>query len=216
MGSIIIIAPPAAGKGTQSKFISKKYHIPHISTGDLLRDEINKKTEIGLKISEIMKSGSLISDQIILEVLYHKIQKLDSYILDGFPRNITQAREYEDMLNKMNKRIDKVFYIDLPKEISKSRILSRISCINCGRVYNTAFEDTQPKEKNICDDCKSQLVKRDDDTEEIFDNRYQVYLDETKPLLDFYNKEHLLYKINGNLDKISIFNEICLVLEGEM
>lgn len=215
MGSIIIIAPPAAGKGTQSKFISNKYKIPHISTGDLLRNEIHRGTELGLKISNIMKSGSLVSDEIILNVLMNEIKTLDSYILDGFPRNIYQAREYEKLLNEFHKNIDKVFYIDLPKEKSKERILSRLSCSKCGKVYNTAFEETRPKRENICDDCESKLIERDDDTEEVFENRYQVYIEETKPLLDLYNKEKLLYTIDGSLDKMSIFREICSVLEGD-
>ncbi len=215
MGSIIIIAPPAAGKGTQSKYISDKYKIPHISTGDLLRDEIHRGTELGIKISKIMKSGSLVSDEIILNVLINKIKNLDSYILDGFPRNIYQAREYERLIHEFHKTIDKVFYIDLPKEKSKERILSRLSCSKCGKVYNTAFEETKPKKANICDDCESKLTERDDDTEEVFEHRYQIYINETKPLLDLYNKEKLLYTINGSLDKMSIFREICSVLEGD-
>ena len=94
-------------------------------------------------------------------------------------------------------------------------ILSRLSCASCGKVYNTAIEENKPKVENLCDDCQSTLVKREDDTEEIFESRYQVYLDETKPLVDFYAKENLLYRIDGNLDKMSIFNEICSVIEGK-
>lgn len=215
MGSIIIIAPPAAGKGTQSKLISRKYKIPHISTGDLLREEITQKSEIGLKISKIMEKGDLVSDEIILNVLSNKIQNLDRYVLDGFPRNINQAKEYEKLLGNFQKTIDKVIYIDLPKEKSKERIVSRLSCSKCGKVYNTAFEQTKPKLENICDDCKLELIKRKDDTEEVFEKRYQVYMNETEPLLEFYKQKNLLYKIDGNLDKISIFQEICVLLEGE-
>ena len=179
MGSIIIIAPPAAGKGTQSKLISDKYNIMHISTGDLLRDEIKNKTAIGNKIDNILKEGKLVSDEIILDVLLHRIQNLDTYILDGFPRNVSQAKAYEEMLKTINGKIDVVFYIDLPKEISKMRIVSRLSCASCGKVYNTAIKENKPKVENLCDDCQSTLVKREDDTEEIFESRYQVYLDET-------------------------------------
>lgn len=213
MGSIIIIAPPAAGKGTQSKLISDKYNIPHISTGDLLRDEIKNKTEIGIKIENILKEGKLVNDDIILNVLKHRIEKLDNYILDGFPRNVNQAKEYEEMLKSLNKKIGHVFYIDLPKEVSELRILSRISCSCCGKVYNTQVVENKPIVDNICDNCKSPLVKRDDDTKETFENRYQVYLDETKPLIEFYEQENLLFEIDGNLDKMSIFNIICSVIE---
>lgn len=214
MGSIIIIAPPAAGKGTQSKLISEKYNIPHISTGDLLRDEIKNKTEIGMKIKNILKEGKLVSDDIILDVLKHRIRYLESYILDGFPRNVNQAKEYEELLRSLNKKIDYVFYIDLPKEVSKSRILSRMSCSHCGKVYNTAIAENKPIVENVCDDCKNQLVKRDDDTEEIFESRYQVYLDVTKPLIDFYKEQNLLHVIDGCLDKNSVFAKICVYFEG--
>lgn len=215
MGSIIIIAPPAAGKGTQSKLLSHKYQIPHISTGDLLRDEVFNKTAIGKKIDAILKKGELVSDDIILNVLSHRIRNLDHYILDGFPRNINQAKEYDKILNHLNKKIDSVIYIDLPHEQSKKRILSRLSCSNCGKVYNTSIEESRPKNENVCDDCKHALIKRNDDTEVIFEKRYEVYVEETKPLIEFYTKKNLLYKVNGNLDKKSIFNQICLVLEGE-
>lgn len=215
MGSIIIIAPPAAGKGTQSKFISERYHIPHISTGDLLRNEINKKTNIGLEVSNIINKGALVSDHIILDILSQNIQNIDDYILDGFPRNIEQAKEYDKMINSMGKKIDKVFYIHLPKEQSKLRILSRLSCSNCGKVYNTAFDETKPKRINICDACGNNLEKRDDDLEEVFENRYQIYEEETKPLLDFYHNKNLLYTVDGSADKMSIFHIICSILEGE-
>lgn len=214
MGSIIFIAPPAAGKGTQSKMISEKFNIPHISTGDLLRDEMQRQTEIGLKISEIMNSGMLVSDEIILEVLFQKIKDIDNYILDGFPRNIKQAKEYENMLYLNNKKIDKVIYIDLPKEQSKLRILSRLSCSNCGKIYNTAFDETKPKNEDHCDVCNGILIKRDDDLEEVFEKRYQAYIDETKPLLNFYHSKNILYTIDGNRDRKEVFKNICSIIEG--
>lgn len=216
MGSIIIIAPPAAGKGTQSKLLSSKYNISHVSTGDLLRNEIKNGTELGIQIEGIIKSGKLVSDEIILSSLKTKIKQLKNYILDGFPRNINQAIKYDQLLTETNQQIDYVFYIFLDKEISKKRIISRISCNNCGRVYNTEIEESKPKIENICDNCNHNLIKREDDNEESFEKRYDIYIKETQPLIDYYKEKNKLYEIDGNLDKKEIFGKICSIIGDEI
>ena len=139
MKSIIFIAPPAAGKGTQSKMIEEKYHLPHISTGDLLRNAIKGNSPIDLKIKELMESGSLIPDDIVLELLHERLMNDDcknGYILDGFPRNVSQADAYEAMLENMKLDHGVVIYLDVPKELCKKRILGRKSCPKCGAIYN--------------------------------------------------------------------------------
>lgn len=216
MGSIILIAPPAAGKGTMSQLLKEKYNIPHISTGDLLRGEVAKQSELGMELDKIMKSGAFVSDELILQVLSSNIESLDTYILDGFPRTLVQAEKYDEMLKAMNKKISSVIYIDTPKELTKKRIVSRVSCSKCGRVYNTAIEESMPKNVGICDYCGSNLVKREDDNEETFENRYQVYLQETEPLIEYYRKQNLLSTVDGNKSKQELFDSICKIIEGEI
>ena len=143
MKSIIFIAPPAAGKGTQAVMLSSKYNIPHISTGDILRNA-QDDTERGKYISSEMAKGHFISDEIILELLTERLSQSDcenGYILDGFPRNIKQAEEYEEILNKLNKDLGIVIVLDIDKEIAKERIVGRISCPKCKEVYNTSSEE---------------------------------------------------------------------------
>ena len=216
MGSIILIAPPAAGKGTMSQLLKEKYNIPHISTGDLLRSEVSKQTELGMELDKIMKSGAFVSDELILQVLSSNIESLDTYILDGFPRTQVQAEKYDEMLKRLNKKISSVIYIDTPKELTKQRIVSRVSCSKCGRVYNTSIEESMPKTDGICDYCGSSLVKREDDNEETFENRYQVYVKETEPLIEYYKKQNLLHTVDGNKNKQELFASICKIIEGEI
>lgn len=207
MQNIILIAPPAAGKGTQSKLLNEKYQIPHISTGDLLREATLNGTEIGNEIKKIMASGNLVSDEIVLELLKNKIKNIKSgFILDGFPRNLEQANKYLELINELNMNIGDVIYIDTPVEITKARIVGRISCPNCKAVYNEILN--KPIHEGICDYCNTALVKRDDDNEATFAIRYQTYMRETQPLIEFFDKKGVLYKVDGTLSLEEIFNEI--------
>ena len=174
MKSIIFIAPPAAGKGTQSKLISKKYNIPHISIGDLLRYSINSEDESSKKINEYMEKGLLVSDDIILNLLKNRLKQQDcisGYILDGFPRNVNQAKEYDKLLEKLDKDLGLVILLDIDKEILKNRIVGRLSCNKCGSVYNELIKETKPKNVGLCDKCNLKLSQRIDDNEEKFDRR---------------------------------------------
>lgn len=211
MKNIIFIAPPAAGKGTQSKLVSEKYNIPHISTGDLLRNSINEDSEISKKIQETMEKGNLVSDEIILDLLEIRLNENDchnGYILDGFPRNINQAKSYDNLLNKLNKDLGLVILLDLDKEIAKNRIIGRLSCKKCGHVYNELLDETKPKNKGFCDICNTELTKRSDDNIETFEERYNTYLKETKPLINYYEQKGNLYRINSGISKEYTFNEI--------
>ena len=217
--NIILIAPPAAGKGTQAKLLSEKYNIPHISTGDLLRDEISKGTELGLKLKETMDKGDLIDDATILNLLKERLSLSDcnnGYILDGYPRNVSQAEEYEKLLNSLNKDIGKVIFFDIEEKLALQRTVSRIVCPNCGTSYNLLVNDLKPKNDGICDKCGSSLKVRSDDTEEVFIKRFETFIDKTKALKDFYQEEGNLYIINVDENKTvnDIFNEVVKVLEG--
>ena len=216
MKSIIFIAPPAAGKGTQAVMLSSKYSIPHISTGDILRNA-QDDTERGKYISNEMAKGHFISDEIILELLTERLSQSDcenGYILDGFPRNIKQAEEYEEILNKLNKDLGIVIVLDIDKEIAKERIVGRISCPKCGSVFNDMIEESMPKEAGICDKCNSKLKKRDDDNAESFEVRFEGYLAKTEPLIEYYQNKNILYRVDSSLGKDITFSKIEDILRG--
>ena len=217
--NIILIAPPAAGKGTQAKLLSEKYNIPHISTGDLLRDEISKGTELGLKLKETMDKGDLIDDATILNLLKERLSLSDcnnGYILDGYPRNVSQAEEYEKLLNSLGKEIGKVIFFDIEEKLALQRTVSRIICPNCGTSYNLLVNDLKPKNDGICDRCGSSLKVRSDDTEEVFIKRFETFITKTQALKDFYQEKGNLYIINIDENKSvnDIFNEVVKVLES--
>lgn len=216
MKSIIFIAPPAAGKGTQAVMLSSKYNIPHISTGDILRNA-QDDTKRGKYISSEMAKGHFISDEIILELLTERLSQSDcenGYILDGFPRNIKQAEEYEEILNKLNKDLGIVIVLDIDKEIAKERIVGRISCPKCGSVFNDMIEESMPKEAGICDKCKTKLKKREDDNAESFEVRFEGYLAKTEPLIEYYQNKNILYRVDSSLGKDITFNQIEDILRG--
>ena len=217
--NIILIAPPAAGKGTQAKLLSEKYNIPHISTGDLLRDEINKGTELGLNLKETMDKGNLIDDATILNLLNERLSLSDcnnGYILDGYPRNVSQAEEYEKLLNSLGKEIGKVIFFDIEEKLALQRTVSRIICPNCGTSYNLLVNDLKPKNDGICDRCGSSLKVRSDDTEEVFKKRFETFITKTQALKNFYQEKGNLYIINIDENKSvnDIFNEVVKVLES--
>lgn len=212
MKNIIFIAPPAAGKGTQSKLVSEKYNIPHISTGDLLREEIAKESELGLSVKETMNKGDLVSDEVITTLLKNRITSSDcknGYILDGYPRNLTQAKIYNDLLEELGYSKGVVIFFDIDKERALKRTISRIICQNCGSSYNLLVPELKPIKENICDRCGEKLITRKDDTEEVFINRFDTYMNSTKELIDYYDNLGILYRIEV-LDKPAsvIFNEV--------
>jgi len=218
MKNIILIAPPAAGKGTQAKLISSKYNIPHISTGDLLRDEIKKETDLGLKIKEDMDKGNLVSDDTIHNLLKNRLSQNDcdnGYILDGYPRSVSQAVEYDKLLNELNKELGIVIFLDINKDLALKRTVSRIICSSCGMSYNLLSLELKPKKEGICDKCNSDLKVRSDDTEEVFFNRFDTFTHKTKDLVNFYQDKKVLNIINVNKTKTAedIFKEIERLLE---
>ena len=211
MKSIILIAPPSAGKGTVSKLLSDKYNLPHISTGDLLRNATLVGDEQGNYIKEQIKIGKLVNDNIIIDLIEKRINESDcenGYILDGFPRNISQTKKYKEMLEENGKELGLPILLDVPFEIAKMRITGRLTCPKCGSVYNIYFEETKPKKEGICNRCKSVLTKREDDTEETFDKRYNTYLEETKKVADYYQKKEKLKIVNSNQKIDLVLREI--------
>lgn len=215
MKNIVFIAPPAAGKGTQSKKICSFYKVPHISIGDLLRD-ISTDTEEGKYIAQQMKQGILVKDETIAHLLEERLQKEDcvnGYVLDGFPRNKEQAIIYDKMLSKLGKKVDIALYLEIEYEALKDRIAYRVSCPNCGHVFNTRIDTLKPKKEGLCDHCHHILTKRSDDNEDSFKKRWNTYQTETEPLIDFYKQKNILHPINSMQTADEIFKEILQILE---
>ena len=207
MKNIIFVAPPAAGKGTCSDIIKNKYNYKHISTGDLLREARIKGDDLGQKIAKLMDSGQLVSDDIVLELLKNELNHMDKsqkFILDGYPRNILQAQTLDTIFNDLQIDDYVVVYLEIDFEKALNRTLGRLLCPNCKAGYNKYSTELKPKVDNICDKCGSDLITRSDDTEETFKIRYDTYMNETKPILDFYKEKNLLKVIDAtqNVDDI--------------
>ncbi|MDE6181848.1 MAG: adenylate kinase [Eubacteriales bacterium] len=208
---LVLIGSPGAGKGTQAKVLSKHFDIAHISTGDLLRDEINLKTELGLKIIDIMNAGQLVSDEIVAELLSNRIKKDDckkGFILDGYPRNVTQAEGLPSIVGE----IDRVVLITVADELIIERMVGRRGCPKCGQMYH--IKNNPPEKEGICNECGTALEQRKDDNEETVKNRLLVYHTSTSPIIDYYKNKGLLLEIDGvgNIDKIS--EQLINALEG--
>jgi len=215
MKNIILIAAPAAGKGTEADLLSKEFNMVHISTGDMLREEIKKNSDLGNYIKSQIDNGLFVSDELIIEMLKKRIQEEDcktGYILDGFPRNVEQARAYQKILEELNKDVGLVIIIDIDKNIAASRIEGRISCPNCKQIYNTSTPLMMPKVDGICDNCGSKLIKRPDDRKEVYIERYNTYIKETQPLIEFYEGEGIAYHIDGSHSPLDTHNQVVEVL----
>ena len=195
MKNLILIAPPAAGKGTLSKKLCDEFGYVALSTGDMLRERAEEDN--GLK--EMMKTGQLIDDNLVFEALQSKLNKLGQtpYILDGFPRTVNQAVMYDELLQDMNKDLGVVIYLDVDKEELKNRVITRLVCPKCKASYSTRNKDLFPKTEGICDYCNSELIQREDDSEEVFNKRYDEYLTKTSPLVEYYDARGLLKRIDG-------------------
>lgn len=205
MKNIIFIAPPAAGKGTQSDLLVKEFGYKQLSTGDMLRRIIDTGSDLGLKVKDIIDKGDLVSDDIMINLINEEFTKLEGkpFILDGFPRTINQAKNLEklDLGNYV------VVYLDISKEDALKRIMGRLTC-KCGKSYNLNEEKLRPKVENVCDNCGSKLVKRNDDNEEAFKIRFDNFLNNTKPLLEYYKMKNKLKVIDVNRSFMSVYEDI--------
>ena len=209
--NITLIAPPAAGKGTQAKKISKEYGIPHISTGDLLR-KINDEN-----LHQSLKNGQFASDELVTNLLKERLKQTDcqnGFVLDGYPRNLKQAKMYNQILAELNIPLGYIIVLDLDKEIAKKRIIGRKVCPNCGAVFNDLLEDSRPKQKDVCDNCQNTLVKREDDNENTFETRFQIYMKQTEPIINYYEQNHQVYHVNSGINSDYTFNEIKKIIGG--
>ncbi|MEJ5365673.1 MAG: adenylate kinase [Desulfosoma sp.] len=211
--NIILLGPPGAGKGTQAKRMIERYGIPQISTGDMLRAALKAGTPLGLEAKKYMDKGALVPDEVVVGLVKERIQQDDcakGYMLDGFPRNVSQAETLDGMLKELGQKIDHVVCIDVPDQELIQRLTGRRTCRECGAGYHVMFDP--PKKDGVCDKCGGQLYQRDDDNEATVTSRLKVYADQTKPLIEYYEKQGKLRKINGLGSIDEIFERIKAVL----
>ncbi|MFI3210123.1 MAG: adenylate kinase [Peptostreptococcaceae bacterium] len=213
---IILLGPPGAGKGTQAAGIVEKYDIPHISTGDIFRKNIKEKTDLGKKAKEYIDQGLLVPDELTVGLVTDRISEKDcekGFMLDGFPRNVSQATHLDAFLTKTNITLDKVVNIEVDKNILVERAVGRRICKSCGATYHIDFNPSKVDEK--CDVCPSDLYQRADDTEETVSKRIQVYLDETRPLVDYYSNQGIIANINGQQSIDVVLKDVVTALGSE-
>ena len=197
MKNIMFIAPPAAGKGTQAELVVAKYHIPHISTGDILREISKEDSELGHYVFETLASGKLAKDDC-----------KNGFIIDGFPRNIEQAIEYDKILAKLGYTVGNVIYININEKTLEKRITGRRICEDCKTIFNINDPESAPQVESTCDNCGGKLYQRNDDNLEAFQTRYKMYLEKTEPIIEHYRKQNVLHEVNGEDTIENVFNTI--------
>lgn len=205
----ILLGPPGAGKGTQATKIVEKYDIPHISTGDIFRENIKNGTELGKKAKEYMDKGELVPDDLVIDLATNRLLDPDcknGFLLDGFPRTVYQAEKLDEFLKDHDSNIDIVIDIEVEKEELIRRITDRRVCKACGASFG--LKHVPPKKPGICDFCGGELIQRADDTVETVTNRIEVYEKQTMPLIDYYNAKGNIAKIDGTGELLEVFSDI--------
>jgi len=204
---VILMGPPGSGKGTQAKKLAQTLEIPHISTGDMLRDEVSRSTPLGKQVQSFMDQGKFAPDSLIIDILVDRISQSDAkegYLLDGFPRTVIQAEKLNEVLTPSDKV--QAILLEVSDDLIVKRVAGRVSCSCCGAVYNLYFQP--PKEEGVCDVCKSALTKRSDDTEEVIKMRLDTYRKQTAPVVAYYEKKGILHTVDGEKSADEVFKEI--------
>jgi adenylate kinase len=212
--NLVLLGPPGAGKGTQAKMMVEKYHIPQISTGDILRKAAAAGTDLGREAKKYMDAGSLVPDEVVIGLVRDRLKEpdcKDGYILDGFPRTVNQAQTLDEILTGMGDGLTHVVSIEVDEKELLTRLTGRRTCRSCGAMFHVKFE--APKKEGVCDKCGGELYQRDDDKEETIKSRLLVYKKQTEPLIAYYQKKGLVRSISGSGGIKEIFNLITKALE---
>lgn len=211
--NLILLGPPGAGKGTQAVRITKKYGIPHISTGDIFRKNIKEGTPLGKKAQAYMNKGELVPDELVIEIALDRLEEADcenGFLLDGFPRTVDQAEALARFLKKQGKELDCVLNMEVDKKILTERLVNRRVCGDCGATYN--LKGMEPSIEGVCDLCRGNLYQRDDDTEATVNNRIDVYNKQTAPLIEYYESIGKLSNLDGTVDPDKLIMNIAKLL----
>jgi adenylate kinase len=213
--NVLLMGPPGAGKGTQADLIKDRYPIPHISTGDMFREAVSTGTELGKEAKKYMDSGKLVPDEVTIGIVQERLAQDDckeGFLLDGFPRTVKQAEALDQVLAKLGKKVEAAINITVPEDILYERMSGRISCRDCKTVYHLKFNP--PAKAGICDKCGGELIQRSDDQGDTVKRRLEVYAEQTNPLIEYYEKQGVLYDIDGNRDTQAVFADIAKVMES--
>ncbi len=211
MKNIMFIAPPAAGKGTQAELVTAKYNIPHISTGDILREIAKEDSELGNYVSETLASGKLVKDEITYQLVEDRLAREDcknGFIIDGFPRNLDQAIEYDKILARLGYEVGNVILLNIAPKTLEKRITGRRVCEACHTIYNINDPASSPRTESVCDNCGGRLYQRRDDNLEAFQTRYAMYLEKTEPIIKHYRQKNVLHEINGEDTVENVFKQV--------
>lgn len=205
---LVLLGPPGAGKGTQAKMLEERYHLSHISTGDIFRANIKNQTDLGKKVESYLSSGQLVPDELTIAMLWDRLDREGDkgFLLDGFPRTLEQADALKAGLAKRACPLDAVISIEVEEKVLVKRLAGRRTCPQCGASFH--ITDQPPQKEGICDVCGTSLIQRTDDTEETVQNRIAVYRKQTEPLVAYYDKEGILVHINGDQPVESVFHAI--------
>ena len=198
---LVLLGPPGAGKGTQAQVLCKDLDLPHVSTGDMLREALKAQTQLGLKAKEYMEKGALVPDDVVIALVSERLSKSDAkkgFILDGFPRTPEQAESLDKSLKDLKMPLDMVLYFKTSLEVIIRRLSGRRVCSQCGKNFH--LTNFKPKVEGICDVCGASLFQRPDDKEETIENRLKVYERQTEPLIEYYKKKKNLYEVSGDLE----------------
>lgn len=206
---LILLGPPGAGKGTQAGRISEDYSIPHISTGDMLRDAVKNQTAMGLEAKRYMDAGDLVPDSVVIGIVKERLQEPDTmggFLLDGFPRTIPQAEALDDTLDSIGRGISKALAVLVDDEELVRRLTGRYICRECQTPFHTVF--SPPAKAGVCDKCGGELYQRDDDSEATVRNRLAVYSRQTEPLIAYYDSQGVLVRIDGEQSPDKVYADI--------
>lgn len=212
---LILLGAPGAGKGTQAKMLSLKFNIPHVSTGDILREELKNQTPLGTKAKKFIESGQLVPDELVTEITTGKLRSpacKNGFILDGFPRNLSQAKDLDKFFSDTKFILDRVIYFNVTEKTVIARLSGRRVCEGCGANFHII--NMPPKNSGICDSCNGKLFQRPDDKEDVILKRLKVYEEQTKSLIDYYRNKKKLLEVDANMEAKQLFDSLSKQLES--